>query len=186
VRGLPGRVLPPDGYREHHRGEVFWGAGRISPNMSSQRPPNWTSRPPTLTSTHQPRAALSSLTTPIPPAYMNRPTGAARDCFFFLPPRSRQRRRPPLYRLLSNRSHLRLTAPQRRRRPSPRRAVNCRSATVLPFAERGGRPGPVAFPTARLPKSPLTRAPRRTRRSAATASPSGRGALRLCRWLRRL
>jgi hypothetical protein len=122
---------------------------------------------PTLTSTRQLRAAPSSLTTPIPLGCTNRPTGAARGCFFLLPPRSRQRRRPLLHHLRSSR-RLRLTAAPRPCRPDPRRSVNCRSTSVLPRAERGARPGPASFPTARLPKSPVTLSARGTRKSAAT------------------
>jgi hypothetical protein len=67
------------------------------PKTSFPKPPNWTPRPPTQTSTLQRLAAPSFLTTPTPLGFTNRSTGAARDCFSLLPSQSRQRRRPPLH-----------------------------------------------------------------------------------------
>ena len=158
---------PPRNRPQHHR------RPRACPPRGRQTE---TLRPPTLTLTRQLRAALSSLTTPIPFGFTNRPTGAARDCFFLRPPRSRRRRRPLRYRLRSSR-RLRLT-------PAPRGAARTHAAASTAVAPpschaQGPRrplaPELLSFPTARLSGShgqAVTAG--LTRKRAATESP-GRG-----------
>jgi hypothetical protein len=149
------------------------------PKTSFPKPPNWTPRPPTQTSTLQRLAAPSFLTTPTPLGFTNRSTGAARDCFSLLPSQSRQRRRPPLHGLLSSRRRLRPTAPPRRHRPPPRRGGNCRSASVLPLAGRGAPAPTRLFPHRQHPPvaaHAVTAADTQKRRDRI---PSGRGALQV-------